>query len=140
MAILYNHLISISSNPSSIHLNLFYLFVNINLRLSFLISLLLSHSILRLSTSIFFYLFVNLTSRLSSSISLSLAHSMLHLSMSIFFYLLANVVDAYRSLLQILNSLSISHYLFLQQKKISPLLRYFIFFFSKVDCILWPMK
>ena len=89
---------------------------------------------------IFFYLLVNHNTRISSSISPFLSHSILHLSTSIFFYLLANLVDAYLSLLQILNSLSISHYLSLQQKKISPLLRYFVFFFYKSDYILWPMK
>ena len=71
--------------------------------------------------SLFFYLFVNLNSGLSSSISPFLSHTILHLSTSIFLYLLANIVDAYLSLLQILNSLFISHYIFLQQKKISPL-------------------
>ena len=72
MAIFSIHLISISSNPSSIHLNLFlylrqykcmsiffYLFVNINSRLYFSISPFLSYSILHLSTSIFFYLILS---------------------------------------------------------------------------------
>ena len=71
MAIFSNHLISISS--AILHqftLIFFYLFVNLNSRLSFLISPFLSHSILHLSTSIFFYLFINLNSRLSSSIPL----------------------------------------------------------------------
>ena len=99
----------------------FYVFVNLNLRLSSLISPFPFHSILHLSTAIFFYLFVNLNSRLSSSISPFLSHYILHLSSSIFFYLLANLVDAYLSLLQNFNSLSISHYVFLQQKNISPL-------------------
>ena len=95
----------------------FYVFVNLNSRLSFSISLFLSHSILHLPTSIFFYLFVNLTSGLSSSISPFLSHSILYLSTSIFFYLLADLVDAYLSLLQILNSLSISHYLSLKKRR-----------------------
>ena len=122
MAIFSNHLITWI---------FFYLFINLNSRLSFSIFVFLSHSILHLLTSIFFYLFVNLNSRLSPSISPLLSHSILRLSMSIFFYLLANLVDAYLSLLQILNSLYIPHYLSLQQKKFSPLLRYFIFFFYK---------
>ena len=57
-----------------------------------------------------FLSFVNLTSRLSFSIFLLLSLSIPHLSTSIFFYLLANLVDAYLSLLQVLNSLSISPY------------------------------
>ena len=118
----------------------FYLFVNLTSSLSFSIYPFLSHSILHLSTSIFFYLFLNLNSRISSSISPFLSHSILHLSTSIFFYLLDNLVYAYLSVLQILNYPSVSHYLSLQQKKISPLQRYFIFFFYKGDYILCSMK
>ena len=84
MAIFSNHLISISSNPSSILLNLFLSLNNHNTRLSFSISPFLSHSNPHLSTSIFFYLFVNLNSRLSSSISAFLSHFILHLSSSIY--------------------------------------------------------
>ena len=104
----------------------FYALANLGLWLSFPITWSLSHPILHQSTLIFFYFFINLNSRLSSSISPFISHSILNLSTPIFFYLLANLVDAYFSLLQILNSLSISHYLSLQLKKISPLLRYFM--------------
>ena len=138
MAIFSNHLISIHPILHQSTLIFFYLSVNLNARLSFSISP--SHSILHLSTSTFFYLIVNLNSRLFSSISPLLSHSILHLSISIFFYLLSNRADAYLSLFQILSSLFISHYLALQHKKISPLLRYFIFFFYKGDYILWPIK
>ena len=70
MATFSNYLISISSNPSSIHLNLFLslrqskcksIFFNLPFSISF-------YSI-HLFTSIFFYIFANLNSRLSSSIS-----------------------------------------------------------------------
>ena len=133
MAIFSNHLISISPNPLCIHLNLFlslhqskfmYIFFNLRFSISFY------------STSInvnLFYLIFNFNSRLSSSISPFLSHSILHLSKSMLFYLLANLIDAYLSLLQILNPLSTSYYLPLEQKENSPLLRYFIFFFYKGD-------
>ena len=95
-----------------------YLFFNINSRLSFPILTFISLKILHQSFLIFFYLLVNHNTCLSFLISPFLSHSILHLPTSIFFYLLANL-----SLLQILNSLSISHYLSLKQKKNSPLLR-----------------
>ena len=135
-----NTYFSIPYNPSSILLNIFLSLSQLQYT-SIFFNLLFSISFYSTSMNvIFFYFFVNLNSPLSSSISPFLSHPILHLSTSIFLYLLANQVDVYLSLLQILNSLFISHYLSLQQKKISPLLRYFIFFFYKDDYILWPMK
>ena len=123
---LFNFPFSISFYPLSIHVNLFISSCQSRSMAIFsnhLISI--SSNLSHQSTLIFFYPFVNLNSRLSFSISPFLSHTILHLSTSIFLYLLANLVDAYLSPIQI-KSLSISHYLFLQQKKISRLLRYFM--------------
>ena len=126
-SIFSNTYCSIPYNPSSVLLNLF-LSLSQSQYTSIFFSLPFSISFYSTSINeIFIYLFVNLTSRLSFLISPFLSHSIsFYLILSFIYSRLSFSISPFLSQLQILNSLSISHYFSLQQKNISPLLRYFM--------------